>query len=119
MLITIDDKELEQFIDRKLDERESKSKKPLYCDEWKELRKDIDQYCHNSQSLNRSYQTLQNFIYSAIKLTTGISRLTEMTPEKVSIAKETFAFLKQKRIECELNEKPIDYMKQFNKEVNF
>lgn len=119
MLITMDKAELKQWIAEEVAKQNNNRNKQVYCDEWKELRKEIDQYCHNSQSLNRSYQTLQNFIYSAIKLTTGISRLTEMTPEKVSIAKETFAFLKQKRIECELNEKPIDYMKQFNKEVNF
>ncbi|MEY8737149.1 hypothetical protein AB9M75_08005 [Lactobacillus sp. AN1001] len=119
MLITIDDKELEQFIDRKLDERENKSKKPLYCDEWKELREEIDQYCHNGQSINRSYQTLQNFIYSAIKFTTGVSRVADITTEQANIARDTFEFLKQKRIECKLNEKYTDYLKQFNKEANF
>jgi len=85
------------------------------------LRKEISQYCHdNSTAVKcRSYQTMLDFIYSAIRFTTGIRYLTEMTPGKSGIARQTFEFLKQKRIECELNEKHTDYLKQFNKEVNF
>lgn len=119
MLITMDEEDLERLIDRKIVERENNRKKQVYCDEWKVLRKEIDQYCHDNQSINRSYQTLQNFIYSAIKFTTGVSYVADMTTEQAVVARDTFEFLKQKRLMSELNEKSAGFLKQFNKEIGF
>lgn len=63
------------------------------------LRKEIEKYCHDyeDRNNNRSFQTLQNFIYSAIKFVTGVSYLTNMTDSKALIAREVFETLKEKR----------------------
>jgi len=115
----MDEKDLKQWIAEEVAKQNNNRKKPLYCDEWKELRKEIDQYCHDNQSINRSYQTLQNFIYSAIKFTTGVSRVAEMTPMEAHIARQTFNFLEQKRRVFELNKKNANFLKDFNKEIGF
>lgn len=66
---------------------------------WLELRKDIADYCHLTkyQQTNRIFATLQSFIYSAIKFSLGISRLSEMSDAQAVIAREVFEFLKEKR----------------------
>ncbi|KRL84029.1 hypothetical protein [Ligilactobacillus apodemi] len=99
MIITIDEKDLKRMINESVEERLKQAKEPTYCREWLKLRKEIDEYCHSTkyQENNRSYATLQNFIYSAIKFALGISRLSEMTNVEAEVAREVFEFLKEKR----------------------
>lgn len=99
MIIAIDEKDLKRMINQQVDERLKKSKEPVYCGEWLKLRKEIDKYCHDyeDRNNNRSFQTLQNFIYSAIKFVTEVSYLTDMTDTKAMIAREVFESLAEKR----------------------
>lgn len=103
MLITIDEKDLKRMIDERVEERLQRAKQPVYCEGWIELRKDIADYCHLTKcdQNNRSFATLQNFIYSAIKFSLGISRLSEMSDAQAVIAREVFEFLKEKRGQAE------------------
>lgn len=103
MIITIDEKDLQRMIDERVEERLQRANEPVYCEGWLELRKDIADYCHLTKykQTNRSFATLQNFIYSAIKFALGISRLSEMTDSQAMIAREVFEFLKEKRGQAE------------------
>lgn len=103
MIITIDEKDLQRMIDERVEERLQRANEPVYCEGWLELRKDIADYCHLTKykQANRSFATLQNFIYSAIKFALGISRLSEMTDSQAMIAREVFEFLKEKRGQAE------------------
>lgn len=100
MIITIDEKDLQRMIDERVEERLQRANQPVYCKGWLELRKDIADYCHLTKykQANRSFATLQSFIYSAIKFSLGISRLSDA---QAVIAREVFEFLKEKRGQAE------------------
>lgn len=103
MIITIDEKDLQRMIDERVEERLQRANQPVYCKGWLELRKDIADYCHltKQKQANRSFATLQSFIYSAIKFSLGISRLSDMSDAQAVIAREVFEFLKEKRGQAE------------------
>lgn len=72
--------------------------------EWLKLQKEIRDYCCKTGSIGVGYrpykrtpQTVQDFIYGAIRFVTGVHQMKELTGENVLGAYRTFKLLVQLR----------------------
>ena len=90
----------EEDIDKMVEEKvkeilRSKEKKKVFKG-WEQLRDEIDTWCHihTDYSSRRSYQTLQNFIYSTLKFVTGVSRIDEIDESNIRQARDAWEYLK-------------------------
>lgn len=63
---------------------------------WKHLRHEIHLWIdeHANEKKKRSYATLNTWIYSTIRFTTGVSKVDEMNPKQLEEAYRTWEFLK-------------------------
>lgn len=70
---------------------------PKVSPEWKQLRKEIDVYCHEQVKHGRGYVTVQEAIYRPIKFVTGVKRIDMLTGPQVDQAQKIFEFIKQEK----------------------
>lgn len=82
---------VEEKVQAILQSREEKK----VCEEWIRLRNEINEWCHENanKQKNRSYQTLQNLIYSTLKFVTGVSRIDEIDENNIDEARRAWEFL--------------------------
>lgn len=78
-------------------EQLNRNPEPKISPEWKQLRKEIDVYCHEQVKHGRGYVTVQEAIYRPIKFVTGVKRIDMLTGPQVDQAQKIFEFIKQEK----------------------
>lgn len=78
-------------------EQLNRNSEPKISPEWKQLRKEIDVYCHEQVKHGRGYVTVQEAIYRPIKFVTGVKRIDMLTGPQVNQAQKIFEFIKQEK----------------------
>lgn len=93
MSLTLEDKQ--EIIE--LFEQMNQHSEPKISPEWKQLRKEIDVYCHEQVKHGRGYVTVQEAIYRPIKFVTGVKRIDMLAGPQVDQAQKIFEFIKQEK----------------------
>lgn len=91
----LSEEDIDRIVEKKVKAVLQKKEKKT-CAEWLKLRKEIDTWCHvhGDYSNRRSYQTLQNLIYSTLKFVTGVSRIDEIDESNIWQARDAWNYLK-------------------------